>query len=108
MIYELGTPTHEKVRGLFAGLNYHLVIFSIIEGNSPGQIWVDRLDQPQTAFVWDKVEGGFYLVGNENNDEFNAALNHCIRQNIYPATWNTYTMMRRCKVCAKTKDGQNY
>jgi RimJ/RimL family protein N-acetyltransferase len=85
MIYELNIPAYENVRELFAGLNYHLVIFSIIEGHSPGQIWVDRLDRPQTALVWDKVEGGFYLAGDERNDEVNAALNQCILQEIYPA-----------------------
>jgi hypothetical protein len=44
MIYELKEKGYEKVRPLFQGLNYHLVIFSIIEGNSPGRIFVDDVD----------------------------------------------------------------
>jgi RimJ/RimL family protein N-acetyltransferase len=78
MIYELDMQDYEKVRPLFASLNYHLVIFSIIEGNSPGRVYVDDVDHPQSAFVWDKVEAGFYLAGREDNDAFNEALNKCI------------------------------
>ena len=84
MINELEHTQFEQVRPLFQGLNYHLVIFSILEGNSPGRIWVDHPYRPQTALVWDKVEGGLYLAGFEQNDGFNQALNQCIRQQIYP------------------------
>ncbi len=84
MINELEPGQFERVRHLFQGLNYHLAIFSVIEGNSPGRIWADHPRQPQTALVWDKVEGGFYLAGFEGDDGFNRALNRCIRQQIYP------------------------
>jgi RimJ/RimL family protein N-acetyltransferase len=84
MIDELKPSQFERVRPLFQGLAYHLAIFSIIEGNSPGRIWVDHSRHPQTALAWDKVEGGFYLAGFEGNDGFNQALNQCIRQQIYP------------------------
>jgi RimJ/RimL family protein N-acetyltransferase len=84
MIDELKPSQFECVRRLFQGLAYHLAIFSIIEGNSPGRIWVDHPRRPQTALVWDKAEGGFYLAGFEKDDEFNQALNQCIRQQIYP------------------------
>jgi RimJ/RimL family protein N-acetyltransferase len=84
MISQLEHSQFERVRPLFRGLAYHLAILSIIEGNSPGRIWVDHPHHPQTALVWDKVEGGFYLAGFEKDDEFNQALNQCIRQQIYP------------------------
>jgi RimJ/RimL family protein N-acetyltransferase len=86
MIFELKKNDYEKVRSLFKGLNYHLVIFSIIEGNSPGRVYVDNVDHPQSAFVWDYTEGGFYLAGDENNEEFNQSLNQCILEEIYPAS----------------------
>jgi RimJ/RimL family protein N-acetyltransferase len=85
MINELEPSQFERVRPLFRGLSYHLAIFSTIEGNSPGRIWVDHPRHPQTALVWDMVEGGFYLAGFEGDDEVNQALNRCIRQQIYPA-----------------------
>ena len=69
MIYKLTKNNYEKVRSLFKGLHYHLVIFSIIEGNSPGWVYVDDVDHPQSALVWDHTEGGFYLAGDENNEE---------------------------------------
>jgi RimJ/RimL family protein N-acetyltransferase len=85
MIDELKPSQFERVRPLFRGLAYHLAIFSAIEGNSPGRIWADHPQHPQTALVWDMVEGGFYLAGFEGDDEANQALNRCIRQEIYPA-----------------------
>jgi hypothetical protein len=84
MIDELEHSQFERVRPLFNGLSYHLAIFSVIEGNSPGRIWVDHPHDPQAALVWDIVEGGFYLAGFEGDDEINQALNRCIRQQIYP------------------------
>jgi RimJ/RimL family protein N-acetyltransferase len=85
MINELKSNQFEQVRSLFRDLNYHLAIFSVIEGNSPGRIWADHPRHPQTALVWDKAEGGFYLAGFEGDDGLNQALNDCIRQQIYPA-----------------------
>jgi RimJ/RimL family protein N-acetyltransferase len=84
MIDELEPSQFERVRSLFQGLAYHLAIFSVIEGNSPGRIWVDHPRRPQTALVWDKAEGEFYLAGLEEDDGFNQALNACIRGQIYP------------------------
>lgn len=85
MIYELRQNEYENVRSLYDGLNYHLVIYSIIEGNSPGVVYVDAPNEPKTAFMWDKVEGGFYLAGDESNCEFNKSLNEWILNRIYPA-----------------------
>ena len=46
---------------------------SVIEGNHPGRIFVDKPIEPEIGFVW--CRGGFYcLAGNENNEGFNQSL----------------------------------
>ncbi len=84
MIYELERSQYGKVRSLFQGLWYHLAIFSVLEGNSPGRVLVNDAHDPRTAFVWDQVEGGFYLGGDAGNRAFNRALNTWILEKIYP------------------------
>ncbi len=82
MITELEPRAYEKVRPLFIKWRSQLVIFAVIEGKVPGRIYVDDADHPRTAFLWDHVEGEFYLAGYAHNEAFNQALNDCIRHRI--------------------------
>ena len=85
MIYELKPGEYEIARPIFKGLQYNLAIFSVIEGNTPGSVYVDDVADPKTAFVWDKSrDSGFYLEGYERNAGFNAALNRLIVERLYP------------------------
>ncbi len=79
-IYELNKGEYEKVRPLFKELDYNLIISAVIEGTSPGRIYVDDLGNPKTAFLCSV--GGYYLAGYENNEAFNVALNRLIAEKI--------------------------
>jgi len=75
-IYELDKGEYEKARPLFKELDYNLIISAVIEGTSPGRIYVDDVGNPKTAFLC-SVEG-YYLVGRVDNDAFNKALNRLV------------------------------
>ena len=81
MIHELKKRDYEKVRSLFKELEWNLITSAVIEGTSPGRVYADRVEDPRTAFMC-TVEG-YYLVGYDNNDEFNTSLNKLIFARIF-------------------------
>jgi hypothetical protein len=104
MIYELKQHDYEKVRPLYQDMDYHLTIRAVIEGTSPGRIYIDDVRDPKTAFIC-SVEG-YYLAGDTENEKFNRALGELIRNisetgdtvregedainlDMYPKTWET-------------------
>ncbi len=76
MIRELKKRDYPRVRPLFEKLDWNLITHAVIEGTSPGKIYVDQDENPRTAFMC-TVEG-YYLAGAADNDEFNTALNKLI------------------------------
>jgi RimJ/RimL family protein N-acetyltransferase len=76
MIYELDKADYEKARPLLRPLEYHLTSAAVLDGNSPGRVFVDDPADPRTAFVFSPE--GCYLAGNPDNDAFNRALNETI------------------------------
>ena len=54
-------------------VKFHLVINAIIDTKIPGRIWVDNIKNPKSAVIWDK-RYSFFLVGREENNDFNIAL----------------------------------
>ena len=81
MIHELKKRDYEKVRSLFEELEWNLITSAVIEGTSPGRVYADRVEDPRTAFMC-TVEG-YYLVGYDNNDEFNTSLNKLLFARIF-------------------------
>lgn len=81
MIYELNKSEYEKLRPLFKELDYNLIISAVIEGTSPGRIYVDTIINPRTAFLC-SVEG-YYLAGYADNETFNNLLNRLIVEKIF-------------------------
>lgn len=81
MIHELKKRDYQKVLPLFKELDWNLITSAVIEGTSPGRVYVDRVEDPKTAFMC-TVEG-YYLAGNENNNEFNTSLNKLIFGKIF-------------------------
>lgn len=83
MIHKLIEKEYKKVHSLFKGSHLHLVIDAVVEGNSPGLIWVDDVTSPKTAFMWDKAYC-YHLAGSADNGKFNTALKEFINQKIVP------------------------
>ncbi len=81
MIHELKKRDYKKVRPLFNKLGWNLITSAVIEGTSPGRIYVDRVEDPRTAFMC-TVEG-YYLAGQDNNDDFCNSLNRLIFTKIF-------------------------
>ncbi len=84
MLHELQPDQYSVARPLFEGLWYHLVILSAVEGHTPARIVVDDVDAPAIAFLWDKVEGGYYLAGEPGDEAVHRALNAFILGEVYP------------------------
>lgn len=57
---------------------------AVLEGTSPGRVFVDDADQPATGFVWLYSNDGFIFFGDADNQSFNQALNPFINQTIKP------------------------
>lgn len=88
MITKLKKEDYKTVTKLLPGLTNHPVIFGVIGGNNPGEIFVDDYSNPKTAFIWAKNEM-FYLCGNVENEIFNASLEKYIATTIrYEALQN--------------------
>jgi len=81
MIHELRKSDYQKVQSLFDELHWNLITNAVIEGTSPGKIYVDSAENPKTAFMC-TVEG-YYLTGRTNNDAFNKSLNKLIFERLF-------------------------
>jgi GNAT superfamily N-acetyltransferase len=81
---ELKYTEYEKAKPFFKGLQLNLLLCSILEKNSPAQIWIDDSLKPKSFFLWDKANNVFYPSGYENNDEFNNQLGTLIKHHILP------------------------
>jgi len=81
MIHELKKRDYQKVLPLFRELDWNLITNAVIEGTSPGRVYVDRVEDPRTAFMC--TAEGYYLTGNDNSNEFNTCLNKLIFNKIF-------------------------
>ena len=81
MLQELKSNEFERVRPLFQGFDYSLSIHAAIEGNNPGRIFVDEVEQPRTAFAL-TVEG-YLLAGEYDNPTTNEALRCLLKEKIF-------------------------
>jgi RimJ/RimL family protein N-acetyltransferase len=75
-MYELKPADYERVRSLFRPLRYHLTSAAVIDGNSPGRVFVDDPGRPGTCFMLSPE--GCYLAGDPYNEAFNSAFNQAI------------------------------
>ncbi|MFX0064828.1 MAG: GNAT family N-acetyltransferase [Candidatus Hermodarchaeota archaeon] len=87
MVIEFKETEFKRVQTLYKLLNYHLGIGAIIDGVIPGRIWVDNVENPRTALIWDK-RYSYYFLGDENTDNFNLALDRLFTEEIAPDTLN--------------------
>ncbi|MHA1961919.1 MAG: GNAT family N-acetyltransferase, partial [Candidatus Thorarchaeota archaeon] len=60
--------------------DYQVVVRAVIEGSSPGKVWVDDPVQPNSGFM--ATTEGWFLAGDPNKDEFNQNLKHLIQDMI--------------------------
>jgi RimJ/RimL family protein N-acetyltransferase len=82
-IIELPAHSFPILPALFSQSEQRLVIRSIAAGHNPAHAWVDRLDQPSAAMVWDKM-GGLYLAGKPAHTRFVQDLRDLLNDTIVP------------------------
>jgi len=70
-MYELAKSEFDKVRPIFQSIeDSRPIVFSVIEGNTPGRIFVERPDNPSIALL--RFSGGeLYLGGRADNESLN-------------------------------------
>ncbi|MHA1935577.1 MAG: GNAT family N-acetyltransferase [Candidatus Thorarchaeota archaeon] len=65
---------------MFKRFDYQVVVRAVIEGSSPGKVWVDNPVQPDSGFM--ATTEGWFLAGDSNNDEFNQGLKRLVQDMI--------------------------
>jgi hypothetical protein len=53
----LDPEDYSRLRPLFAGLRTHLVVDSMIEGNTPAWVFADDPRAPRVGLMWDRQDG---------------------------------------------------
>ncbi len=73
---------YAKARPLFQALDDSLAVRAILEGASPGEVYVDDVAQPRAAFTWTGYR--FFLAGSAETAGFNEAVRQMLVESIYP------------------------
>ncbi|HSJ57367.1 MAG TPA: GNAT family N-acetyltransferase [Anaerolineae bacterium] len=55
-MYALDRHQYNRVRPLFAGLRYNLVVDSILDGHTPGWVYADDPIAPRIAWLWNRMD----------------------------------------------------
>jgi RimJ/RimL family protein N-acetyltransferase len=73
---------YARAQPVFANLaEIHLNVTAVLDGNCPGEVYVDDMSNPLTATL---ISGdGYYLAGATSNHAFNAALNAALPRDHY-------------------------
>jgi len=77
----LNPGDYAKLTPLTPPLGYHLVLQSVIQGRTPAYAYIDRLNQPQVAFLWKR--GKAWLLGSPT-DPVIGDLTLTLNQEFYP------------------------
>ena len=67
---ELAPSRYAKVLPLFSSIASHrAIVYSVLERNNPGRVFVDNASNPRSAFLFSVTEF-FYFAGDETNAAF--------------------------------------
>ena len=84
MHFEFQKTDFERVLPLLNDVLKDPMMYSVIEGNSPGRVFVDHADDPTCTFIWTGVEFSCF-VGQKNNAAFLRTIHTTILDEILPA-----------------------
>jgi tetratricopeptide (TPR) repeat protein len=82
MLHELTYNNYDRVRPLFQALDDHLAVIALLDGATPGHVYVDDPKHPRAALA--QVKYRFHLAGSPATEAFNAALGSLFADTIYP------------------------
>ncbi|WBW96679.1 GNAT family N-acetyltransferase [Oceanirhabdus sp. W0125-5] len=75
-MYKLNEKNFDRVKELVKDYSIELSIFSVIEGNMPGEIYVDNEDMPSSVLI--KTPECTLLAGNADNSDFNEGIKNIL------------------------------
>ena len=82
-MYSLNPGDYTRVRPLFAGLRYNLVVDSVLDGNTPAWVYVDDVAAPRTAWLWD-LQDAMLVAGDAHNAATSRALAELMTTKVFP------------------------
>lgn len=69
-MYELNKLNYNKIKFMIDRKVSSNAFLSVIDGYSPGAVFVDDLENPITALIWSKGVAGFGVAGNRLSEYF--------------------------------------
>jgi RimJ/RimL family protein N-acetyltransferase len=79
MFAKLPKANYPQVASLFEPLAFNIEVPSILQGNTRGVIFVDNVDNPQEALIWDHLMA-LFLAGEARDPDFSAGLRDWMAQ----------------------------
>ena len=74
---------YHHILPLYAPLDYNLVIRSVVEGNTPGWVFTERVTQPGVALIWNRQDA-LLLAGDNQDMAALASLRNLLHNHILP------------------------
>jgi GNAT superfamily N-acetyltransferase len=83
MLHKLRPAQYPQITPLFSALDYNLVIRSVVEGNTPAWVYVDNVDAPTAALMWDRQDA-MLLAGTPESSALNSDIRGILIDQILP------------------------
>ncbi|MGG3279362.1 GNAT family N-acetyltransferase [Paenibacillus solani] len=83
MILELKKEEYYRIRYI-AEQCRNIEVRAVVQGNSPGRIYVDRETEPTAALIWIQGQQGFQMIGDPQSEGFLTGLNDYMITHIEP------------------------
>jgi len=83
MITELNKQDYYKIKHLTDNC-YNIEVRAVVNGNNPGEIYVDHPTEPTAALIWIQGQGGFQIIGDAQSQSFLTGLENYIRVHLEP------------------------
>jgi RimJ/RimL family protein N-acetyltransferase len=84
-VFELASGEISRFAPLFKSLGGCIPLQGILENRHPARVFVDQIQNPACAFVWD-MWGHFYLAGDPNQKKFLPALKGVLENELLPGS----------------------
>ncbi|MTI47384.1 MAG: GNAT family N-acetyltransferase [Firmicutes bacterium] len=69
-MFELHKNEYYRINEVFQDISHsHPIVYSVLEGNQPGKVFIDDIKNPRTALLY-PTNSFFYIAGDEKNNEF--------------------------------------
>lgn len=81
-IFEMDKSKYEHILRAFDIDKCAMAVKSVLLKQSPGEVYVDSVISPRTAFIWNN-EHNFFILGDLDNKEYNEQLSKVIYESIF-------------------------